>query len=194
MVRRLLCLLLVDSRLQLEELEVSSVAGKIIGAEPRVVVQIAEEMKNHGSYYRNLEIGLFPGVSFVLGTGLPEGQWVITSLILHAKADLRHDSWNKLLPKKGPKFEKVREHLLQMELPYGLTEEHLKKLRDTIISHKLAEFKCHGSMKSPQTNSPGFAPPSLNAPFPQSPSQIHSPHGHYSPGLQTNNRRGYGSR
>ena len=82
MVRRLLCLLLVELQINEEKMNIRETSEWFIDIAFEEVVKTVQEMEDAGSRYKNLERVLGPGIVFVLGKDIPETQYV-RSLLLH---------------------------------------------------------------------------------------------------------------
>jgi hypothetical protein len=79
MVRRLLCLLLIE--LPEDKTSDNNIQKACVeaGLDTKVFPATVTAMNDAGSRYRNLEKVLGPGVIFVLGNELPESQYVVKS-------------------------------------------------------------------------------------------------------------------
>ena len=82
MVRRLLCLLLVELQINEEKMNIRETSESFVDIAFEEVVKTVQEMEDAGSRYKNLERVLGPGIVFVLGKDIPETQYV-RSLVLH---------------------------------------------------------------------------------------------------------------
>ena len=82
MVRRLLCLLLVELQINEEKMNIRETSESFVDIAFEEVVKTVQEMEDAGSRYKNLERVLGPGIVFVLGKDIPETQYV-RSLLLH---------------------------------------------------------------------------------------------------------------
>ena len=76
MVRRLLCLLLVEPQIRKEEIHSRGTSEYFGGLACEDVVKTAQEMEDAGSRYKNLERVLGTGIVFILGKDIPETQYV----------------------------------------------------------------------------------------------------------------------
>lgn len=76
MVRRLLCLLLVEPQIREKKIDLR-VTSESFGDIPfETVLKTAQEMEDAGSRYKNLEQALGTGIVFILGKDIPETQYV----------------------------------------------------------------------------------------------------------------------
>ncbi len=76
MVRRLLCLLLVEPQIREEKINFRGTSESFDGITIEDVVKTAQEMEDAGSRYKNLERVLGMGIVFLLGKDIPETQYV----------------------------------------------------------------------------------------------------------------------
>ena len=76
MVRRLLCLLLVEPQICEDKIHSSEVSKHFDGIDFEDVMRTVQEMEHAGSRYKNLERVLGKGIVFILGKDIPETQYV----------------------------------------------------------------------------------------------------------------------
>jgi len=120
MVRRLLCLLLVEPQIREKKIDLSGTSESFEDISLELVVKTAREMEYAGSRYKNLEQALGPGIVFILGKDIPETHWT------------------KLLPKSGEKFDGVVNHMKNTSYP--IPSASLRKLRHAVIQQKVLEL------------------------------------------------------
>jgi len=120
MVRRLLCLLLVEPQIREKKFDPRT-PSEFFGDIPfETVVKTAEEMEDAGSRYKNLEQALGTGIVFILGKDIPETHWT------------------KFLPKSGEKFDGVVSHIKNTCYPIPIAS--LGELRRVVIRQKISDL------------------------------------------------------
>lgn len=139
MVRRLLCLLLVEPSVHQDGSQITHMAATEVGLNVQHVLKTFEEMKDAGSRYRNLERALGTGVVFILGQTLPETQYVSDRVDVTALFFSPVYSWTKLLPKSGDKFDRVVRHLQTVFTPN--LQMFLPELRKAVIQQKQGDLR-----------------------------------------------------
>ena len=102
MVRRLLCLLLVEPQIREETIRSSGTSDSFGGIAFEDVVKTAQEMEDAGSRYKNLERVLGTGIVFILGKDIPETQYV-HPLIIHKVFALTLQHLDKAVAKEWRK-------------------------------------------------------------------------------------------
>jgi len=162
MVRRLLCILLVELPAFNGRPETGATArilNQLDGASyhRKQVESTVKEMLDAGSKYRNLERVLGDGVLFVLGQ------------------DIAESYWTKLLPKSGSAFDQAVNRLKSVNIPE--IASRYSNLRKAVIDSKLTSM-ISGVPKTFPDPQPSYTGPDFSTPdWSTSPSQALYPPG-----------------
>jgi len=116
-----------------------------LGYSDKKIKDTVKEMTDAASRYKNIEKTLGLGTVLVLGASLTESQYVISKRFVQIGPQSNQYSWTKLLPKSGPTFVTVMNHLKEIEL-HTLAANY-ETLRTGIIAYTLANDHLMGDME-----------------------------------------------